>query len=194
VVDILVLFPELPSSSYLFEQMERKYVRAVALGDFGSGFAGMMMITAPSMSSGSKTASDVCPDGELVNCLPGLVVPLPVVPSMHMPGDYNLFGLVTLAGGLPHSFHRHLLGSGDPVEGVKQASGLVLGVRDVHAVVEVVGDDLEAVSQRLFDLTAHDDVLELRTFVVSKENTRGFGEGRGTTKKKAVAGARRAAR
>lgn len=193
MVDILVLFPELPSSSYLFEQMERKYVRAVALGDFGSGFAGMAMITAPSVSSGSKTASDVCPDGTL-SCLPGLIVPHPVVASGHLPGDYNLFGIITLAGGVPHTFRRHLLGSPEAPEGVKDARGLVLGIRDVHAIVEVVSDDLDAAASHLFDLTTHDEVLELRTFVVSKENTRGFGTASKAVRKRPASGARRAAR
>jgi hypothetical protein len=176
VADILVLLPEHYSREETRALLDRDGVRAAAFGDFGSGFGGIAMVQTASLSSGSDVGDLICPEGSIMDCINGILQPLPVVPSHHMPGEYNVFGIVTLYAGKQRAFKRHLLGMPDAVEGVNDARALVLGMEGVHALVEVVGDDLDAVTERLFELLDHDDVADVRTFVCGPDSTAGFGE------------------
>lgn len=173
--DILVLLPKHYSREDTLLLLDREGVRAAAFGDFGSGFGGLAFVRTASLSSAADTGRVICPDESLEDCISGLLIPLPVVPSTHSPGDYNMFAAVTLDGGRQLAYQRHLLGAGEAPEGVRDARALVLGMDGVHALVEVVGDDLAAVTARLFELVTHDDVLDIRTFVCGAESTAGFG-------------------
>ena len=175
MTDILVLLPPFYDRGQTLELKSSAYVRAIAYGDFGGGFGGMAMVTAPSVAEASDAAQLLCPEGSLGDCMAGLIIPIPSIPSPHMPADYNVFGIVSLVAGRQASFRKHLLGCEDPREGVLDARSLVLGMEGVHAVVEVVGDDLEAVTDRLLTLTDHADVADVSTFVTARESTEGFG-------------------
>ena len=174
--DIVVLLP----ASYTPEQVlrlgEREGVRALAWSEFGSGTGGMVMVR-----SGSVPVSGglpICPDDvPIEDCIHGILQPLPVVPNGHMPGEYNLFAFIKVYAGRQRSFARHLEEMDDAREDLRDARALVLGSHELHAIVEVVGDDFDAVVNRMLRLTDHDDVTEVRTFLVNREDTRGFGTG-----------------
>jgi hypothetical protein len=186
VTDILVLLPVFHDRVQTLRLVENSFVRAVAFGDFGGGFGGMAMVTAPTVAQASDAAQTLCPDGSLQDCMSGLLIPLPVVPSPHVPADYNVFGVVSLAAGRQRAYRSHLLGCAEPAEGVLDARALVLGMEGVHAVVEVVGDDLHAVTDRLLTLTDHADVTDVTTFVAARESTAGFGARKATARRAAA--------
>lgn len=164
--DIISLFRDEISAEKADELYRLAHVRAVAFTCFGSEYGAMVMSQTTSL-----TTDGLCLDP--ADC--GIVIPLPIVPSPYLPGLYNVFAIVTLHGGIQARYAKFLRGSGKAGRGVKDARGLVLGMADVHAVIEVVGDNLTAVTNRLFELTDHEDVARVQTFVVPGESTRGFG-------------------
>jgi len=176
VPDIVVLLP----ASYTPEQVLRlgggEGVRALAFTEFGSGTGGMVMISSESVPmSGSLP---ICPDDVPIDdCIHGILQPLPVVPNTHYPGDYNIFAFLQLFGGRQRSYARFLKEIGPADDGVQDARALVLGTDQLHAIVEVVGDDFDTVVDRMLLLTDHDDVVDVRTFLVNRGDTRGFGDG-----------------
>lgn len=172
--DFLVLLPKELGADHLFEAFKADHrVAAVAVTDFGSGFAGFAKITAETVDEAQEITLNICPiqNGP---CLDGLMETVLDALSVHMPGSYNMFAFVELEGGRQQSYREHLAQARQG-EGVRDARALLFGMRGIHAAIEVVGDDLTAVSRQLLALTEHPSVASVRSFVVGAENQRGFG-------------------
>jgi hypothetical protein len=168
-----VLFEEGFDSEALLSIADKEHVRAVGRDVGGAGLAffhserlelAVNAMDAARRLSGSRSFAAV---------MIGLP-PLPVITG-HKPGPCTLFATVRVERGRQLAYGRYLQQQQPSVDGFNQAAALVVGCRDVHAVVEVVGEDSLGVIERLDVLTGHDDVADVRTFLVASEHAKGFG-------------------
>ena len=168
----LLLFPQLPSETYLSDLVAEDKLRASALIDFGP-YAGVAMAYSESVQGLSQTRSMVCPGDP--GCVGGLLVPLPKVPNVNEPGAFNAYGLLRLDPGERRRWATHTLRGIDRAPGAGASAAHVLGLDDVDALVAVSGEDLDEVSERLFELIDVPFVAVARSAVISPENAAGWG-------------------
>jgi hypothetical protein len=168
-----VLFEEGLDAESLFALADEDQVRAVARDITGAG----LVFLYDDSQEGVAGAVDRLRVTEGRAAQSGLLIPIPPLPVAvgHLPAPCTLFASVLLDRGRQHDYGRHLQGIGPAPEGYEQAAALVLGCDQAHALLEVVGPEWLVVLERLDLLTAHEDVLDVRTLPVAPEQVRGAG-------------------
>lgn len=158
----------------LLSLVDLEHVRAVVRDTAG---AGLVFLHSEQNETIAEAADDLrgrLDGAALVGLTIGPIGPLPVAVG-HLPGQCTVFAAVTLARGRHLSFAAHLRAQEAETEGCRQAAGIVLGCPDIHAMLEVTGEEWLTVLARLDQLTAHPDVVQVRTFPAAERHIRGAG-------------------
>jgi uncharacterized protein with GYD domain len=173
----MILLPRMTDPDWLHARYESGLLRASARllsGDFeGIGFH-----TSSDLSYPMTLRSGACPPND-IPCVVTSLLPIPPISSHIPPYDFIVFALLTIESGARGAFEKHAL-SQEQVGGEEQAGAHVFGAEDIQAVMEVGGDDEEAVLRHVLRLTDFAGVTRVRTLHTTREHTRGFG-GRGAS-------------
>jgi hypothetical protein len=168
----MILFPNVPHADYLKDHVETGVLRAAA-NTLTGRYAGLAFATAPTVSELVTTRDVVCPGDP--GCIQTLIYEVHKVQSGAEPGDVNAFATVRLRPGTIRAYIAGVRDLPDPPETVRQAVTLAVGAPDFHVVVEVVGDSLGEVSERLLELVDVDAVVDFETFLVHRDHAFGWG-------------------
>ena len=177
LLQTLVLFRDLPSSTWLSDKKSDGPFRAVA--EFTSGtYAGMGLISTSELhhvvvrdlqvelrAEGSGRAVV----GAAVALLPPLPIPVAHIP----PDDYIVFLLLKIRHGALAEYASHVESlSGE----LSMASAVLLGSAEHNLVIEVAGGDADQVMRVAHALVDHEAVDSVEVLHTTTELTDGFGD------------------
>ena len=140
-----------------------------------SELKGFAMLSAPTSDGVAARSSTACPDNPAA-CIDLILSMFKSITSDHMPGDAMVYAAVKVAQGSRLQWQQHCLDNPAP-DGVLDAVAHAFGSAEVNGVVEVVGDDMDAVLGHLLTLTDLPYVTDVHVMPLARGRVDGFGSG-----------------